>query len=94
MLRYPIRLNQQQCFWGSRIICPQMHPKLVWAGHPCMHHIIKDKHGFCAWVEGRRTDDSRGRSATLDDFDLGFVQNLQGLIPHILQPKGAADRFP
>jgi hypothetical protein len=41
--------------------------------------------------DSRRTDDGAGRSTALDEFDNGFLQDLQGAATHVLHLEHSRD---
>ncbi len=58
--------------------------KLVGTIHASVHHIIHGQEGFLSGLDGRRTDDSSGRSTALYQLNLGLTQDCQGLIPDVV----------
>ncbi len=65
------------------VITEQMETEIVISVHPLMHHEANIDHGSMSRLEGHRTDDRIGGSATLSDFDVRSFAENQGLVADV-----------
>jgi hypothetical protein len=70
-----------------------MHAELMLAAHAFMHREAQRNGRFFSGLYGRRTDDSAGRSAPLQQLDARFAQDRQRLIAHIADPEHTFNRL-
>jgi hypothetical protein len=68
-LWHPVRPYHDFLLRILRIVGYDMHAEVMLTIHTCVHHELQFDGGFFAWIECRPTDDSAGRSATLQDLD-------------------------
>jgi hypothetical protein len=78
-LRPPGGFNYQHRFRFNRIVGAQPDVKFMGAAHALVHGVSQAQFSFLTGLKRRRTDDCAGRSAALNQFNLRFVQDLQGL---------------
>jgi hypothetical protein len=69
-----------------------MHAEVMLAIHTFVHHELQFDCCFFTWVECRPTDDSAGRSATLQDFDARLTAKGKLGITHVLDAELGLNR--
>jgi len=62
-----------------------MDTKLMLSTHAFMHGETECDGGFLSGLYSRRTDDSAGRAASLDQFNTWFIQDDQWAIADVSQ---------
>jgi hypothetical protein len=91
-LWHPVRPYYDFLFWILRIIGYDMHAEVMLTIHTFVHHELQFDSGFFAWVECRPTDDSTGRSATLQDFDTRLTGKGKLGVADVLDVEHRLDR--
>lgn len=71
-----------------KIIGVELNTEVMRSFHSFVHHKAHRNRCFCPRINGRRTDDSAGRSTPFDKFNWRFIiQDSQHLVANIAYPK-------